>query len=50
MALGTHYLPSGRLKNEFGEGDKAMFRSIERPCEIIFYNQGINKIELDEVA
>jgi hypothetical protein len=37
MALRSHNLPSGRLKNDFVEVEEAMFRGVERPCEIIFY-------------
>jgi hypothetical protein len=28
MALRTHNLPSGRLKNGFGENNKAMFQGV----------------------
>jgi hypothetical protein len=31
MAMGTHNLPSGVLKNDFGEVDKAMFQGVKRP-------------------
>jgi hypothetical protein len=31
MALATHILPSGALKNDFGEDDEAMFQGVERP-------------------
>jgi hypothetical protein len=40
-------LPSGRLKNDFGE---AMFEGVKRPYELIFCNLIIEKIDFDEVA
>jgi hypothetical protein len=43
MALWTHNLPSGVLKNEFGEVDEAIFQGVERTCEHIFGIQGIKK-------
>jgi hypothetical protein len=36
MALGNHKLPSGLLKCDFGEVDKAMFQGVDGPCEIFF--------------
>jgi hypothetical protein len=36
MALKLNNLPSGRLKNDFGEIDEAMFNGVERPYEHIF--------------
>jgi hypothetical protein len=36
MALRTYNLPSGRLKNDFGEFDEAMIQGVERPWELIF--------------
>jgi hypothetical protein len=40
MALIALYLPPGRLKNYFGEVDKAVFQYVERPLEIIFLYPG----------
>jgi hypothetical protein len=37
-------------KNEFGEVDEAIFHSVERPCEFIFYFLDIEKRYLDEAA
>jgi hypothetical protein len=47
LALRTHNLTSGHLKNEFGEVDEEMFQGVERPCELIFYVLGIERSELD---
>jgi hypothetical protein len=44
----THNLPSGRLKNDFGEVNEPTFRGVERPCEIIFCILGIKKSELND--
>jgi hypothetical protein len=49
MALRSHNQPSGRLKNEFGEVDEAIFQDVERPCELFFCIHGVEKNELDEV-
>jgi hypothetical protein len=38
------------LKNDFREGDEAMFQCVERPCERIFCILDIEKRNLDEVA
>jgi hypothetical protein len=46
----THNLPSGRLKNHFGEVDVAMFQRVERLQEIISYILVIEKSDLAEVA
>jgi hypothetical protein len=50
MALRTHNLPSGRLKNDFVEVDEAMFQVVVRPYELIFCNLNIEKSDLDEIA
>jgi hypothetical protein len=51
MTLRTHNIPSGRLKNDFGEVDKVdKIQGIEKPWEIIFCIPGIEKSDLDEVA
>jgi hypothetical protein len=50
MALRTHKLPSGRLKNDFGEIDEAMFGGVERTYEFIFCILSIEKSDLDKVA
>jgi hypothetical protein len=50
MGLRNHNLPWGNLKNDFGEVEKAMFQGVERPCEIIFRNVGIEKGDFYEVA
>jgi hypothetical protein len=50
MALRTHNLPSGRLKNDFREFDEAMFQGVERPFELILWNMDIEKSNLDETA
>jgi hypothetical protein len=36
MALRTHNLLFGRLKNDFGEVDEDMIQGVERQCEVIF--------------
>jgi hypothetical protein len=38
------------LKNEFVEVDEVMFQGDEWPCELIFCNLVIEKIDLDDVA
>jgi hypothetical protein len=38
------------LKKDFGEVNEAIFQAVERPCELIFYNLGIEKIDLNEVV
>jgi hypothetical protein len=48
MTLWTH-LPSGRLKNNFGEVDETKFQGVETQCQIIFSILGIKKRDLDEV-
>jgi hypothetical protein len=48
MALGTHNLSSGRLKNYFFEVDESMFQVVEKPCEIVFCILGFEKIDLNE--
>jgi hypothetical protein len=50
MALRTHNLPSNILKNDFVEVDEAMFQSVERLSELIFYMLGIVKSDLHEFA
>jgi hypothetical protein len=50
MALRTHNLPSGLLKNDFGEVDEVIFQSVERSCELILWILGIEKINLEEVT
>jgi hypothetical protein len=50
MALRIHNLPSGSLKNDFGEVDEAMFKGVERLCENSFCILDIEKIDLYEVA
>jgi hypothetical protein len=50
MGQRTHNLPSGRLKNDFGEIDEAMFQGVEGPYEIIFCILSIEESDLDEVA
>jgi hypothetical protein len=50
MALRTHNLTLDVLKNVFGEFDEAMFRGVERTCEIIFFILTIELSDLDEVA
>jgi hypothetical protein len=37
------------LKNDFDEVDEAMIQSVENPCQLIIYVQGIEKRYLDEV-
>jgi hypothetical protein len=41
MALGTHKLASGRLKNDFCEVDEDMIQGVDRPCELNFCNLDI---------
>jgi hypothetical protein len=50
MTLRTHNLPFGRLKNDFGEVDEAMFQGVERPYELIFCILSIEKSYLGEVV
>jgi hypothetical protein len=50
MALRTHNLPPGRLKNDIDEVDETMFPGVERPYKLIFCIQGSEKSDLDEVA
>jgi hypothetical protein len=50
MALITHNLPSGRLKNVFGEIDEAVFQCVDKLYELIFWNLNIEKSDLDEFA
>jgi hypothetical protein len=38
------------FKNDFGEVDEAIFHSVERPCEFIFYILVIENRYLDEAA
>jgi hypothetical protein len=38
------------LNSNFGEVDEAMFEGVERPCEIIFCNLGIEESVLDEFS
>jgi hypothetical protein len=42
-------VPSGRLKNDFGEVDEAMFVGVERPNEFILCILGFEKSDLNEV-
>jgi hypothetical protein len=46
MALRTHNVPNGRLKNEFGEVDKAVLLGFEGPCDIVLFILGIEISEL----
>jgi hypothetical protein len=41
--MGTFNLPSGCLKNDFGEADEAMFQGIYRPSGLILCIVGIKK-------
>jgi hypothetical protein len=50
MALRTHNLPSGRLKYDFAEVDKALFHCVEMPCELIFCILAIDKSDWYEVV
>jgi hypothetical protein len=50
MTLRSHNLPSGRLRNDFGEVDGAMFQRVEILREIISCILVIEKSDLDEVA
>jgi hypothetical protein len=50
MALRIHNLPSGRIKNDFGEVDEAMFQGVEGPFALIFCILGIENNDMDEVA
>jgi hypothetical protein len=43
-------MPSGRIKNDFGEVDEALFQSVEGPCELIFCILRVERNDLDEVA
>jgi hypothetical protein len=38
------------LKNDFGEVDEPMIEGVERPCELIFGIQSIERSDLDEVV
>jgi hypothetical protein len=50
MALRTHNMPSGRLKNDFSEVDKAIFQGVERPRDIIFRITGTETSDFYEVS
>jgi hypothetical protein len=50
MALRTHNLPSGRIKNDFREVDEAMLQGFERPYELILCILDIEKSNLHNVA
>jgi hypothetical protein len=50
MAVRYHYLPFGRLINDFVEVDKAIFQDIGRPWEFIFCIPRNYKSDLDEVV
>jgi hypothetical protein len=41
---------SGSLKNDFGEVDETIFRSVFSTYELIFCILGIEKFEMDEFA
>jgi hypothetical protein len=43
-------LPSGQLKNDIGEADKAIFEDVERSCELFFCILDIQKSDMYEVA
>jgi hypothetical protein len=43
MALRTHKMTSGCLKNDFSDVDEAMFEGVERPRYVINWNVGIEK-------
>jgi hypothetical protein len=49
MALITHNLHSGRLKNDFGEVEEAMFQSVERTSEVILCILSFEKMKVEEV-
>jgi hypothetical protein len=49
MGLRTLILPSGRLKKQL-EVDEAMFQSVERPCELIFWILDNERSDLHEIA
>jgi hypothetical protein len=49
MDLTTHNLLPGRLIKNF-EVDGVMFQGVERPCELFFCINDIEKSDLDEVA
>jgi hypothetical protein len=38
------------LKNDFGEFNEEMFQDVERPCELIFFIQGIVKKQLGQIT
>jgi hypothetical protein len=43
-------VPSGRLKNDFGEVDETMIEGVERPYDNIFCFQSFETSDTDEVA
>jgi hypothetical protein len=47
MDLTIHNLPSGRLKNEFGEVDETMFEGVEIPQDIYFLHPVNRKKRLE---
>jgi hypothetical protein len=49
MAWRIHNLPAERLKKNF-DVDDVMFQGVERPCELFFCINDIEKSDLDEVA
>jgi hypothetical protein len=50
VALRTHNLPSGRLKNDFGEVNEVMFQGFERPYDLILCIREMEKSDLDKFA
>jgi hypothetical protein len=50
MAMRTHDLPSGRLKNNFDEFDVTMYQGADGLFEIIFCIPGIEESDMDEGA
>jgi hypothetical protein len=50
MTLSTHNLHSGRLKNDIGEVDDAVFQCVKRQLELNFGFLRVEKSDLDEVS
>jgi hypothetical protein len=50
MGLRTHNVPSGRLKNVFGEVDETMFQDVERPYDHVFCFLSFETSDTDEIA
>jgi hypothetical protein len=46
MALRTHNMSSGCLKNDFSDVHEAMFEGVESPPDVIYCIEGIEKSDI----